>query len=416
MLSQDEEKKDEYEAVNRASALWTRPRNEISDDEYREFYKHVAHDFEDPMTWVHSSVEGTQSYKSLFYIPSRAPFDLYDRDNRHGIKLYVRRVFIMDDAEQLMPYYLRFVRGLVDSDDLPLNVSREILQHNKLIDTIRGGSVKKVLGVLEAMAKDEPETYRAFWHEFGNVLKEGPGEDFTNRERIAKLLRFASTQLDTDEQVVSLEDYVGRMKDGQEKIYFVTAESFAAAKNSPHLQVFRRKDIEVLLLSDRVDEWLVSHLIEFDGKPLVSIAKGQLDLDALADEDEKEAAKKTEGEYADLVTRMQEVLGERVKEVRVSRRLTDSPSCLVTDEQDMAVHLQRLLKQAGQQVPESRPILEINPDHTLVSRLKDETGDGRFADWSHILFDQALLSEGGQLEDPVSFVNRLNDLLGEVTK
>jgi molecular chaperone HtpG len=416
MLSQDEEKKDEYEAVNRASALWTRPRNEISDDEYREFYKHVAHDFEDPMTWVHSSVEGTQSYKSLFYIPSRAPFDLYDRDNRHGIKLYVRRVFIMDDAEQLMPYYLRFVRGLVDSDDLPLNVSREILQHNKLIDTIRGGSVKKVLGVLEAMAKDEPETYRAFWHEFGNVLKEGPGEDFTNRERIAKLLRFASTQLDTDEQVVSLEDYVGRMKDGQEKIYFVTAESFAAAKNSPHLQVFRRKDIEVLLLSDRVDEWLVSHLIEFDGKPLVSIAKGQLDLDALADEDEKEAAKKTEGEYADLVTRMQEVLGERVKEVRVSRRLTDSPSCLVTDEQDMAVHLQRLLRQAGQQVPESRPILEINPDHTLVSRLKDETGDGRFADWSHILFDQALLSEGGQLEDPVSFVNRLNDLLGEVTK
>ena len=416
MLSQDEEKKDEYEAVNRASALWTRPRNEISDDEYREFYKHVAHDFDDPMRWVHSSVEGTQSYKSLFYIPSRAPFDLYDRDNRHGIKLYVRRVFIMDDAEQLMPYYLRFVRGLVDSDDLPLNVSREILQHNKLIDTIRGGSVKKVLGVLEAMAKDEPETYRAFWQEFGNVLKEGPGEDFTNRERIAKLLRFASTQLDTDEQVVSLEDYVGRMKDGQEKIYFVTADSFAAAKNSPHLQVFRRKDIEVLLLSDRVDEWLVSHLTEFDGKPLVSIAKGQLDLDALADEDEKEAAKKTEGEYADLVTRMQEVLGERVKEVRVSRRLTDSPSCLVTDEQDMAVHLQRLLKQAGQQVPESRPILEINPDHALVSRLKDETGDGRFADWSHILFDQALLSEGGQLEDPVSFVNRLNDLLGEVTK
>ena len=416
MLSQDEEKKDEYEAVNRASALWTRPRSEITDEEYQEFYKHVAHDFEDPMKWVHSSVEGTQSYKSLFYIPSRAPFDLYDRDNRHGIKLYVRRVFIMDDAEQLMPYYLRFVRGLVDSDDLPLNVSREILQHNKLIDTIRGGSVKKVLGVLEGLAKDEPETYRAFWQEFGNVLKEGPGEDFTNRERIAKLLRFASTQLDTDEQVVSLEGYLGRMKDGQDKIYFVTADSFAAAKNSPHLQVFRRKDIEVLLLSDRVDEWLVSHLTEFDGKPMVSVAKGQLDLDALADEDEKEAAKKTEGEYADLVKRMQEVLGERVKEVRVSQRLTDSPSCLVTDEQDMAVHLQRLLKQAGQQVPESKPILEINPDHALVSRLKDETGDGRFADWSHILFDQALLSEGGQLEDPVSFVNRLNDLLGEVTK
>jgi molecular chaperone HtpG len=415
MLSQDEEKKDDYEAVNRASALWTRPRSEITDEEYREFYKHVAHDFEDPMRWVHSSVEGAQSYKSLFYIPSRAPFDLYDRDNRHGIKLYVRRVFIMDDAEQLMPYYLRFVRGLVDSDDLPLNVSREILQHNKLIDTIRGGSVKKVLGVLEGMAKDEPETYKAFWNEFGNVLKEGPGEDFANRERIAKLLRFASTQLDTDEQAVSLEDYIGRMKDGQDKIYYVTADSFASAKNSPHLQVFRRKGIEVLLLSDRVDEWLVSHLTEFDGKPLVSVARGQLDLDALADEDEKEAAKKTEDEFADLVTRMQEVLGDRVKEVRVSQRLTDSPSCLVTDEQDMAVHLQRLLKQAGQQVPESKPILEINPGHALVSRLKDESGEARFADWSHILFDQALLSEGGQLEDPVSFVNRLNHLLGEVT-
>ena len=415
MLSQDEEKKDEYEAVNKASALWTRPRSEITDEEYQEFYKHVAHDFENPMKWVHSSVEGTQSYKSLFYIPARAPFDLYDRDSRHGIKLYVRRVFIMDDAEQLMPYYLRFVRGLVDSDDLPLNVSREILQHNKLIDTIRGGSVKKVLGVLEAMAKDEPETYKVFWKEFGNVLKEGPGEDFTNRERIAKLLRFASTQLDTDEQAVSLEDYAGRMQEGQDKIYFVTADSFAAAKNSPHLQVFRRKGIEVLLLSDRVDEWLVSHLTEFDGTPLVSVAKGQLDLDALVDDDEKEAAQKTAGEYADLVKRMQEVLGERVKEVRVSQRLTDSPSCLVTDEQDMAVHLQRLLKQAGQQVPESRPILEINPGHVLVSRLKDESGDARFADWSHILFDQALLSEGGQLEDPVSFVNRLNDLLMEVT-
>ena len=415
MLSQDEEKKDEYEAVNKASALWTRPRSEITDEEYQEFYKHVAHDFENPMKWVHSSVEGTQSYKSLFYIPARAPFDLYDRDSRHGIKLYVRRVFIMDDAEQLMPYYLRFVRGLVDSDDLPLNVSREILQHNKLIDTIRGGSVKKVLGVLEAMAKDEPETYKVFWKEFGNVLKEGPGEDFTNRERIAKLLRFASTQLDTDEQAVSLEDYAGRMQEGQDKIYFVTADSFAAAKNSPHLQVFRRKGIEVLLLSDRVDEWLVSHLTEFDGTPLVSVAKGQLDLDALVDDDEKEAAQKTAGEYADLVKRMQEVLGERVKEVRVSQRLTDSPSCLVTDEQDMAVHLQRLLKQAGQQVPESRPILEINPGHVLVSRLKDESGDARFADWSHILFDQALLSEGGQLEDPVSFVNRLNDLLREVT-
>mgnify|MGYP001824156785 CR=1 FL=1 len=414
MPVQDEEKQGEFESVNRASALWTRPRSEITDEEYREFYKHVAHDFEDPLNWVHSSVEGTQSYKSLFYIPARAPFDLYDRDSRHGIKLYVRRVFIMDDAEQLMPYYLRFVRGLVDSDDLPLNVSREILQHNKLIDTIRGGSVKKVLGVLESMAKDEPETYQAFWKEFGNVLKEGPGEDFANRERIAKLLRFASTKLDTDEQSVSLDDYIGRMQEGQDKIYFITADSFAAAKNSPHLQVFRRKGIEVLLLSDRVDEWLVSHLTEFDGKALVSIAKGQLDLDELADEEEKAAAKQTEDEFAGLVKRMQEVLGERVKEVRVSQRLTDSPSCLVADEQDMAVHLQRLLRQAGQHVPESKPILEINPGHALVSRLKGESGEERFADWSLILFDQALLSEGGQLEDPVSFVNRLNKLLGEV--
>ena len=415
MQVEGEDKQGEYEAVNKASALWTRPRNEITDAEYREFYKHVAHDFEDPMKWVHSSVEGAQSYKSLFYIPAKAPFDLYDRDNRHGIKLYVRRVFIMDDAEQLMPYYLRFVRGLVDSDDLPLNVSREILQHNKLIDTIRGGSVKKVLGLLEGMAKDEPEAYNAFWSEFGNVLKEGPGEDFANRERIASLLRFASTSLDTDAQTVSLADYVGRMQEGQDKIYYVTADSFAAAKHSPHLQVFRRKGIEVLLLSDRVDEWLVSHLTEFDGKPLVSVARGQLDLDKLAGEEEKDAAKLAEGEYADLVKRMQEVLGDRVNEVRVSQRLTDSPSCLVMGEQDMAVHMQRMLKQAGHDVPVSKPDLEINPEHVLVSRLKEGVSDVRFSDWSHILFDQALLSEGGQLEDPVSFVNRLNHLLKDVT-
>ncbi|MEN8106853.1 MAG: molecular chaperone HtpG [Pseudomonadota bacterium] len=415
MQVEGEDKQGEYEAVNKASALWTRPRNEITDAEYREFYKHVAHDFEDPMKWVHSNVEGAQSYKSLFYIPAKAPFDLYDRDNRHGIKLYVRRVFIMDDAEQLMPYYLRFVRGLVDSDDLPLNVSREILQHNKLIDTIRGGSVKKVLGLLEGMAKDEPGAYNTFWSEFGNVLKEGPGEDFANRERIASLLRFSSTSLDTDAQTVSLADYVGRMQEGQDKIYYVTADSFAAAKNSPHLQVFRRKGIEVLLLSDRVDEWLVSHLTGFDGKPLVSVARGQLDLDELADEEEKEAAELAEGEYADLVKRMQEVLGDRVNEVRVSQRLTDSPSCLVTGEQDMAVHMQRMLKQAGHNVPVSKPDLEINPEHALVSRLKEGVSDARFSDWSHILFDQALLSEGGQLEDPVSFVNRLNELLKEVT-
>ncbi|MDH3870607.1 MAG: molecular chaperone HtpG [Gammaproteobacteria bacterium] len=406
----------EFEAVNKASALWTRPRKDIDEEEYKEFYKHVAHDFGDPLKWVHSHVEGSQSYKSLFYIPARAPFDLYDRDNRHGIKLYVRRVFIMDDAEQLMPYYLRFVRGLVDSDDLPLNVSREILQHNKLIDTMRSGSVKKILGLLEDMAKKEPETYAAFWKEFGNVLKEGPGEDFANRERIAGLLRFASSHSDSDEQTVSLDGYIGRMKDGQEKIFYVTADSFAAAKNSPHLEVFRRKGIEVLLLSDRVDEWLVSHLTEFDGKLLASVAKGELDLDKLADEAEKEAAKKTEDEFSDLVGRMQKVLEERVKEVRVSRRLTDSPSCLVTDENEMAVHMQRMLKQAGHAVPASKPILEINPEHILVSRLKDVADEAHFDSWSNILLDQSILSEGGQLDDPVSFVNRLNELLQEVTK
>ena len=417
MLAEAEEGKDAvYEAVNKASALWTRPRNEVTDEEYKEFYKHVAHDFEDPMTWVHSHVEGNQSYKTLFYIPARAPFDLYDRDSRHGIKLYVRRVFIMDDAEQLMPYYLRFVRGLVDSDDLPLNVSREILQHNKLIDTIRSGSVKKVLGVLESMTKNEPDTYADFWKQFGNVLKEGPGEDFSNKERIAKLLRFSTTANDSEDQTVSLEDYVARIKEGQEKIYYVTADSFAAAKNSPHLQIFRRKGIEVLLLSDRVDEWLVSHLTEFDGKSLASVAKGELDLDELADEEEKQAAKETEDEYAGLVKQMQEVLGERVNTVRISQRLTDSPSCLVMGEQDMAVHMQQMLKQAGHEVPPSKPDLEINPSHTLVSRLKDEADDGRFASWSNVLLDQAMLSEGGQLDDPVAFVNRLNELLLEMTK
>jgi len=417
MLAAEEEDKDaEYEAINKASALWARPRNEVTEEEYKEFYKHVAHDFEDPMKWVHSHVEGSQSYKTLFYIPARAPFDLYDRDSRHGIKLYVRRVFIMDDAEQLMPYYLRFVRGLVDSDDLPLNVSREILQHNKLIDTIRSGSVKKVLGLLESMASNEPEAYAEFWKQFGNVMKEGPGEDHANKERIAKLLRFSTTETDGEDQTVSLDDYIARMKDGQEKIYYITADSFAAAKNSPHLQIFRRKGIEVLLLSDRVDEWLVSHLNEYGGKSLASIAKGDLDLDKLADEEEKEAAKKTEGEYAGLVERMQEVLAERVNTVRISQRLTDSPSCLVMGEHDMALHMQQMLKQAGHAVPPSKPDLEINPGHILVSRLKDETDDIRFTSWSNVLLDQAMLSEGGQLEDPVAFVNRLNDLLLEMTK
>jgi molecular chaperone HtpG len=415
MASQEEGKEDTFEAVNSASALWKRPRKDISDDEYREFYKHVAHDFGDPMAWTHSQVEGTQSYTSLLYIPEHAPFDLWDRDRRHGIKLYVRRVFIMDDAENLMPQYLRFVRGLVDSDDLPLNVSREILQKNKFIDGIRAASVKKVLGLLEGMAGSEPEKYSNFWSQYGRVMKEGPAEDFGNRERIAKLLRFASTHNDGAEQDVTLEDYVDRMQEGQEKIYYITADSFAAAKNSPHLEVFRKKGIEVLLLHDRVDEWMVSHFTEFDGKPLVSVAKGDLDLGNLQDEAEEQAAKQAEDEYKDLVTRIKDVLGEDVSEVRVSHRLTDSPSCLVLGVQEMPIHLQQVMKQAGHELPDSKPTLEINPAHTLVQRLADQQDESRFNDWSRLLFEQAMLSEGAQLEDPAAFVKRMNTLLTEVS-
>ncbi len=349
---------------------------------------------------------------SLLYLPGRAPFDLYDRERRHGIKLYVKRVFIMDDAEQLMPQYLRFVRGVIDSSDLPLNVSREILQHSKEIDGIKAGSVKKVLGLLEDMADNEPEKYANFWKEFGRVLKEGPGEDFANKEKIAGLLRFASTNADTDEEVVSLKDYIGRMKDGQDKIYYVTADSFAAAKHSPHLEIFRKKGIEVLLLSDRVDEWLMSSLTEFDGKKLQSVAKGDLDLGKLEDEAEKEAQKQAEDAFKDLVERVKTTLGEdKVREVRVTHRLTDSPACLVTGEHDMSANLERLLKAAGQKAPSTKPILEINPQHSLVERLKAEADDGKFSDWVHLLFEQALLAEGGQLEDPASFVRRLNGLL-----
>jgi len=415
MASAEEGKEDEYEPVNNASALWKRPKREITEDEYREFYKHVSHDFGEPLAWTHSQVEGTQSYTSLLYIPKHAPFDLWDRDRRHGIKLYVRRVFIMDDAENLMPQYLRFIRGLVDSDDLPLNVSREILQKNKFIDTIRGASVKKILGLLENMAKNEPEQYAEFWNQYGQVMKEGPAEDFSNRERIAKLLRFTSTNSDKDEQTVFLEDYVSRMQEGQEKIYYVTADSFAAAKNSPHLEVFRKKGIEVLLMSDRVDEWLVSHLTEFDGKPLVSVAKGELDLGKLGDEEDKKAAEKVEGEYKELLERIKETLADDVEDVRVSHRLTDSPSCLVLGEQDMPVHMQQLMKQAGHDVPVSKPVLEVNPEHPLVIHLKQEQDKDRFSDWSHLLFEQALLSEGGQLEDPTVFVKRMNSILVELS-
>ncbi|MFA7386581.1 MAG: molecular chaperone HtpG [Thiohalobacteraceae bacterium] len=411
MPSTLEGKQDEFETVNSASALWARAKKDVSEDEYKAFYKHVGHDFEDPLTWTHNHVEGNQSYTSLLYIPQRAPFDLWDRDSRHGIKLYVRRVFIMDDAEQLMPHYLRFVRGVIDSDDLPLNVSREILQHNKLIDTMRSASVKKVLGLLEDLAEKEPEQYANFWREFGRVVKEGPAEDYANRERIAKLLRFASTHGESSDQTVSLQDYVGRMPESQSKIYYITADGYAAATKSPHLEVFRKKGIEVLLLWDRVDEWMMSHLTEFGGKPLVSVAKGDLDLGEIGATGDQEATAQAEEELKPLLERMQKALADKVKEIRFSHRLTDSPACLVLEQQDMAVHLQRMLRQAGHEIPTSKPTLEINPQHMLVRRLESESDEQRFGDWSHVLFDQAMLAEGGQLDDPAGFVSRLNGLL-----
>jgi molecular chaperone HtpG len=401
---------DELEKVNQASALWARPKSEITEDQYREFYKHVGHDFDAPLAWAHAKVEGKSEYTLLLYIPARAPFDLWDRDHRHGVKLYVRRVFIMDDAEQLLPNYLRFVRGVVDSSDLPLNVSREILQESKDVETIRKGCVNRVLGLLEDLGENQKEKYATFWKEFGRVLKEGVGEDYANKERIAKLLRFASTHANTEEQNVGLADYAARMKDGQEKIYYIAADSFAAAKNSPHLEIFRKKGIEVLLLSDRVDEWVGSNLTEFDGKPLVSVAKGDLDLGKLADEDKQEQEKEA-GEYKELIEKISKSLGDQVKQVRLTFRLTASPACLVADEHGMSANLERMLKAAGQPVPGSKPILEINPHHPLVQRLKQEGDEARFGDWSHILFDQALLAEGGQLDDPATFVKRLNDLL-----
>ena len=402
---------DEDETVNKASALWARAKNEITEEEYQEFYKHVSHDFENPLTWSHNRVEGNQEYISLLYVPSKAPFDLYERERSHGIKLYVKRVFILEDAEKLMPQYLRFVRGVIDSADLPLNVSREILQHSKDIDAIKAASVKKVLGLLEDLAENKQDQYQAFWDEFGRVLKEGPGEDFTNKEKIAGLLRFASTNLDSEAQVVGFKDYIGRMKEGQEAIYYITADSFAAAQHSPHLEIFRKKGIEVLLLSDRVDEWMLGGLTEFDGKKLQSIAKGDLDLGKLEDESEKEAKKQVEDAAKDLIERVKATLGDQVKEVRVTHRLTDSPACLVAGEHDLSGNLERMLKAAGQKTPESKPTLEINPSHVLVERLKSEKDEVRFNDLAHVLFDQALLAEGGQLNDPASFVKRMNSLL-----
>ena len=399
------------ETVNQANALWARSKAEITEEQYAEFYKHVAHDFEAPLVWTHNKVEGSKEYTQLLYLPARAPFDLWDREHRRGIKLYVKRVFIMDDAEHLMPHYLRFVKGVIDSADLPLNVSREILQESRDIKTIREASVRRVLAMIEDLAANQPEKFTTFWKEFGRVLKEGVGEDHGNRERIAKLLRFASTHQDTADEAVSLAEYLSRMKPEQEKIYYVTADSFAAAKASPHLEVFRRKGVEVLLLSDRVDEWMMNFFTEFEGKPLQSIARGALDLGKLEDEEEKKAQAAASEAHKVLVERITSALGERVKSVRVTLRLTDSPACLVTDEHDMSASLQRMLKAAGQQVPLSKPILEINAQHPLLQRLGGEADSQRFGDLASVLFDQALLAEGGQLEDPAGFVKRLNALL-----
>jgi molecular chaperone HtpG len=408
-MRKDDASDGEWEMVNQASALWTRSKSDIDEEQYREFYKHLTNDNDAPLAWTHNRVEGRSEYTQLLYLPSRAPFDLWDRQRRRGIRLYVRRVFIMDDAEQLMPVYLRFVKGVVDSADLPLNVSREILQESRDVRAIREGSTKRVLSMLDDLAENRPDDYKTFWSQFGQVLKEGMGEDFGNQERLAKLLRFASTSTAAGEQTVSLADYVSRMKEGQDKVYYVTADSESAARSSPHLEVFRRKEVEVLLLTDQVDEWMLSFLNEFDGKALVSVSRGGLDLGALQDAEEKAKVEETARDFADLVAQIKASLGDRVKDVRVTDRLTDSPSCLVSDEGDISGTLERLLKQSGQKAPERKPILEINPMHPLVARLKTETAD---ADgWANLLFDQAQLAEGTQLADPAGFVKRLNDML-----
>ncbi len=407
----DEAKEPKFEQVNKGTALWMRSKAEISDDDYKAFYKHISHDFEEPLAWAHNRVEGTNEYTALLYLPKRAPWDLWDREQKHGVKLYVKRVFIMDEADKLMPHWLRFVKGVVDSDDLPLNVSREILQHNRKIDTIRGANVKRVLGLLESMARDEPEKYQEFWGEFGRVLKEGPAEDFQHRERIGGLLRFASTHIDEDTQSISLDAYIERMKEGQKDIYYITADSPAAARHSPHLEVFRKKGVEVLLLSDRVDEWLVSHLHEFKGKHLQSVTKGKLDLGELADKADQDKAEQAAKEHGDLLKRLKGSLGQRVNEVRVSTRLVDSPACIVVGEHDMSANLARVLKAVGQEAPDMKPILEVNLDHPLVKRLEAESDQAKFDDLGLILLDQAQLAEGGQLDDPAAFVGRLNKLM-----
>ena len=404
-------KTDEDETVNDASAIWTRNKKDIKDKEYKEFYKNISYDSDDPLAYFHNRVEGTQEYTTLFYIPAKAPFDLYDRERQHNVKLYVKRIFIMEANEKLMPQYLRFVKGVIDSSDLPLNVSREILQDSKQVETIRSGSVKRILSSLEDLAKKKPEDYKKFWSQFGRVLKEGPAEDFANKEKIASLLRFSSTYDESEDQTVSLQDYIDRMKPEQEAIYFITADSYAAAKNSPHLEIFKKKKIEVLLLGDRVDEWLVANLNEFNGKKLQSIAKGDLDLGKLEEEKEKEEKKKVEADAKTLVEKIKSSLGDRVKEVKVTHRLTDSPSCLVVGEHDISGNLERILKAAGQQTPENKPTLEINPKHALIQKLDGFKESSDFDEYASVIFDQAILAEGGQLEDPVSYVKRINQLL-----
>jgi molecular chaperone HtpG len=407
----EKEKEATWEKVNKGTALWMRNKSEITDEEYNEFYKSIGHDFEDPLLNIHNRVEGKHEYTSLLFVPARAPFDMWDREQKHGVKLFVRRVFIMDEADKLMPHYLRFVKGVVDSDDLPLNVSREILQHDKKIDSIRTANVKRVLDSLEKLAKKDNEKYQKFWKEFGRVLKEGPAEDFANREKIAGLLRFVTTKSEDNEESVSLDQYIERMKEKQEKIYYITADTLSSARNSPHLEIFKKKDIEVLLLADRVDEWLVSHLNDYKGKHLQSIAKGQLDLGELEDKEDKEKQEKVAEEHKSLIERITASLGESVKEVRPSVRLTDSPACLVVGDYDMSQNMARVLKQIGQDAPMPTPTLEINIDHPLLQKMDNEADEDRFSDLAKLLFDQALLAEGGQLEDPAAFVHNMNKLL-----
>ncbi len=414
----------EWETVNRATALWTLSKSSITDEQYKEYYKQIAHDFQDPLMWAHNQVEGGNlDYISLLYIPSKAPMDLWQRDQQHGLKLYVQRVFIMDQVEQFIPHYLRFVRGIVDTNALPLNISREILQDNPIIPRLRAALIKRILDTLDKLATDNIEKYKEFWQQFGNVLKEGPAEDFANRNRVAKLIRFSTTHTDTAEQTVSLDDYIKRMKPEQKKIYYITADSFNTAKSSPHLEIFRKKDVEVILFYDRIDEWLIGHLNEYEGKSLQSVAKGDVSLDEITDADNQtpkeelqQKDEKLKSEFDDVLKRIKTALGDQIKEARLSHRLTNSPVCLVVDEHDMGSQLQRLLKAAGQEIAEVKPIFELNPEHQLIAKLKSESNDAKFQEWVHILFDQAILAEGGQLKDPATFVQRINKLLLELAE